>query len=274
MGASSDTRAGGRQVRLAERQREFAAALLDLDRPVPAGLVDPQGRACPRRFGVYRNNVLSGLIEALQTSYPALCRLVGESYFHALARLYVSARPPRSPVMLAYGAQFPAFLAAFEPAAAWPYLPEVARIERAWVEAYHAADAAALDPAALANVAPAHVAALRFVLHPSLRVVRCRYPSLTIWRMNIAGGVPGPVDLGSGAQDVLVVRPDAQVEVRALPAGGARLLAALGRGRTLAEAVRTALPRCAPGQLTSHLAGLLDSGAFSAFRIPPDDRST
>ncbi|MGH8142693.1 MAG: DNA-binding domain-containing protein [Steroidobacteraceae bacterium] len=262
--------AGGQAPRLRERQREFAAAVLDPDRSMPAGLVDPRGHPCPQRFGVYRNNVLSGLIEALQESYPALCRLVGVPYFRALARLYVIARPPRSPVMLEYGAHFAAFLAGFEPVATWPYLPEVARIERAWVEAYHAADAAAVDPSALAAVPAARVGALRFTLHPSLRVVRCRYPALTIWRMNVAGGVPGPVDLAAGAEDVLLVRPEAQVEVRALPAGGARLLAALGRGRTLAEAVRAALPRCAPEELIAHLAGLLDSGAFTSFWTAPD----
>jgi hypothetical protein len=123
-------------------------------------------------------------------------------------------------------------------------------------------------------VTPERVGALRFKLHPSLRVVRCRYPSLTIWRMNVADGVPGPVDLAAGAEDVLVVRPDSQVEARPLPAGGARLLAALRRGCTLAEAVRTGLRYCASGELVTHLAGLLDSGAFTSFWMDPDGHST
>jgi hypothetical protein len=168
-------------------------------------------------------------------------------------------------VLLEYGAGFPAFISGFEPIATLPYLAEVARIERAWVEAYHAAEAPPLDPAALAAVAPQRVGELRFTLHPSLRAVRCRYPALTIWRMNVADGVPGAVDLTAGDQDVLVVRPAAHVEVRALPAGGAQLLSALGRGRRLAEAVRTALPRCTPHDLSLHLAGLLRSGALAGF---------
>src|SRR5665213_1812162 len=94
-------------LRLADRQRVFAAAMLDPGLPVPAGVVDPDGRVCPKRFGVYRNNVITGLIEALQDSFPAVCRLVGEEYFRAMARLYVTARPPRSPVLLQYGADFP-----------------------------------------------------------------------------------------------------------------------------------------------------------------------
>jgi hypothetical protein len=254
-----------RGPRLAEQQRLFAGAILDPALPVPATVVDPDGRPCPKRFGVYRNNVIAGLIEALQDSFPAVCRLLGEDYFRAIARLHVTSRPPRSAVLLEYGADFPAFIAGFEPLAALPYLAEVARIERAWCEAYHAAEAPSLDPAALAAIAPARVGALRFTLHPSVRLVRCRYPALTIWRMNVADGVPGPVDLCAGGEDVLLARPGADVEVRALPAGGARLLSALGRGRCLAAAVRTALPRCAPAELSLHLAGLLRSGVFSAF---------
>jgi hypothetical protein len=239
--------------------------VLDASLPIPADVVDPNGKPCPKRFGVYRNNVISGLIEALQESFPAVRRLVGEECFRAMARLYAISNPPRSAVMLEYGADFPAFIAGFAPTAALPYLPEVARIERAWLEAYHAIEAVQLDPAALAALAPERVGKLRFTLHPSLRVVRCRYPALTIWRMNVADGVPAPVDLSAGGEDVLVVRPAAHVEVRALPAGGARLLSALDRGRPLAEAVRESLPRCTPEELSWHLAGLLGSGAFCGF---------
>jgi len=255
------------RLRLADQQRAFAAAVLDPALPAPDGVVDPAGRTCPKRFGVYRNNVIAGLIEALQDSFPAVCRLLGEQYFRAMARLFVTAHPPRSPVLLEYGGGFPEFIAAFEPTATLPYLAEVAHIERAWLEAYHAAEAPSFDQAALrtlGTMVPERVGELRFTLHPSLRVVRCRYPALTIWRMNVADGVPGAVDLAAGGEDVLVVRPGADVEVRALPAGGARLLAALGNGRCLSEAVRIALPRCAPDELSMHLAGLLRSGAFTA----------
>jgi hypothetical protein len=254
-------------LRLADRQRTFASAVLDPGLPVPAAVVDPDGRPCPKRFGVYRNNVFAGLIEVLQDSFPAVCRLIGEECFRAMARRYVTARPPRSPVLLHYGADFPAFVAGFEPIATVPYLAEVARIERAWLEAYHAAEALPLDPAALAAIAPERVGELRFTLHPSLRVVRCRFPALTIWRMNVADGVPGTVDLTDGGEDVLVVRPTADVEVRALPAGGARLLWALGHGRPLGAAVRAELPRCTPKDLSMHLGGLLRSGAFTAFTV-------
>ena len=51
-----------------------------------------------------------------------------------------------------YGDGFPAFVASFPPAGAIPFLADVARLENAWVEAYHAAEAGALAIDALAGV--------------------------------------------------------------------------------------------------------------------------
>ena len=250
---------------LAERQRAFATALIDPSLPIPAGVVDPEGRACPRRFAVYRNNVATALIEALESSFPAVRRLVGEVFFREAALRFALAEPPRSPVLLEYGAGFPAFLERFEPAASLPYLPDVARIERAWIEAHHAADAAPLDPAALSGLPCDRAAEIRFAMHPALRVVRSHYPALTIWRMNVADGVPGPVALDAGGEDALVVRPEAQVNVHWLPPGGADLLDALVRGEPLAAAAAAAMRENMDFELAAHLAGLLESGAFSDF---------
>lgn len=250
---------------LADRQREIAAALLDARLPVPQGIVDPEGRPCPQRFAVYRNNVVVALIEALEAGYPAVRRIVGEEFFREASRCYVTAHPPLSPVLLEYGGGFPEFLESFEPAYGLPYLSDVARIERAWLEAYHAADVAPLEPATLATLDPAQAGAIRFALHPSLRIVRSRYPALTIWRMNVAGGVPRHVKLDANGEDALIVRPAAQVVVHEVPEGGADFLDALGRGDILATATDCAARHHIDFDLATHLAALLDCGAFIGF---------
>ena len=119
-------------MQLAERQRGFAAAILDPARPMPDGLVGPDGEPGPKRFAVYRNNVVVGLTETLKDAFPAVHRIVGADFFRAMARAYVMVEPPRSPILLDYGAGFPDFIRQFEPAAVLPYLADVARIERAW----------------------------------------------------------------------------------------------------------------------------------------------
>ena len=56
-----------------------------------------------RRFAVYRNNVAVGLIGALEARYPVSRRIAGDDLFRAMARAFVRAHKPRSPVMIAYG---------------------------------------------------------------------------------------------------------------------------------------------------------------------------
>ena len=60
-----------------------------------------------RQFSVYRNDVAVGLIGALEARYPVSRRIAGEDLFRALARAFAHARKPRSPVMIAYGGEFP-----------------------------------------------------------------------------------------------------------------------------------------------------------------------
>ena len=256
--------------RLPDRQREFAAAILDPRRPVPPGCVAPDRRLDAKRLGVYRNNVAASLIEALTQSFPAVLRIVGEEYFRAVARVYVAQDPPASPVMLEYGAGFPSFLRQLGTLSSLPYLPDVARIERAWLESHHAADAISLDPASLARLPEVHAGDACFALHPSLRIVRSSYPALTIWRMNVGDGVPGPVDLSSG-EDALVLRREADVEVRAIPAGGAQFLEALAQGQSLEGAAEAGMRACPEFDLTAHLTALLDAGAFVGYRLHCDE---
>ena len=73
-----------------------------------------------RRFAVYRNNVAVGLIGALEARYPVSRRIAGDELFRAMARAFVRARKPRSPVMIAYGGEFPEFLTGCDGVGALP----------------------------------------------------------------------------------------------------------------------------------------------------------
>lgn len=251
--------------RLAERQRDFSAALLDPALPVPPGLVGPDREPSSRRFAVYRNNVMAGLMKALTAAFPAVCRIVGDEFFRAMARSYVLFEPPASPLLLDYGAGLPDFLARFEPAAMLPYLPDVARIERAWTEAYHAPEALPLEASDFAVIDTDRLAEIHLALHPSLRIVRSPLPALTIWRMNVADGVPRPVDFSAGGEDTLVVRPAAEVEVRSMPPGGAEFAALLAEGKSVTEATAAALAVEPRFDLSANLAGLVAAGAFAGY---------
>lgn len=252
---------------LAEKQRVFAAAIMDAGLPVPAGVVGPDREESVRRFSVYRNNVVLGLVGTLKDAFPAVQRIVGSEFFQAMARAYVAIEPPRSPMMFDYGAGFPDFIQRFEPGAVLPYLADVARIERAWSEAYHAADVSPIDADAFSEVRPDRLPAMSLVLHPSVRTVRSRFPALSIWRMNIDGGVPAPVDLEAGGEDVLVLRPTIDVEVRFVPDGSVDFIRALGDGQSVLAAFKTAVD-CDPAfDLLANLSDLIRVGALIGYRL-------
>jgi hypothetical protein len=210
-----------------EAQAAFASALLDPERPVPAGLRSLGQPAGADRFGVYRNNVMVGLIEGLRDAYPVVCRLVGDEFFRAMARIFARAHPPRSPVMLEYGEGFAEFISDFPPAAALPYLADVARLERAWVEAYHAAEA---ETAADFSSTPP--ASLR--LHPATRLVRSRFPILDIWQANQPDTEPRRLELTDAGDNVLVTRPRAEVQACRVPDEAAELIETIAAGACVA----------------------------------------
>lgn len=256
-------------ISVADRQADFARAILDPHRPTPPGLVGPDGQPSAKRFAVYRNNVIVGLIETLKAAYPVVHQLVGEEFFVAMARLYVVEQPPASPIMLDYGVGFPDFIAHFEPAAVLAYLPDVARLERAWVEAYHAPEASPLPASALANVPPGDVPALRIALHPSVRLIRSAFPVVDIWQANVENGQSEAIDLEAGADDALIARPEAEVEIRRLPAGAAFFMEALRAGSPIIEAMKRALSVYPGFDLARALQGLIEAAVIVGYDVQP-----
>lgn len=251
---------------LSERQREFGAAILNPDALLPSGLVGPDGEPSLRRFSVYRNNVVVGLIDALKQSFPAVTRIVGDEFMTAMTRIYVADEPPSSPILLNYGAGFADFIKGFEPASTMPYLADVARMERAWHEAYHACEIVPLDPSTLAGLAPHDFELVIFTLHPSLRLVSSSYPALSIWQMNVGDAEPLPIELTQSEQAIFL-RPQVEVEARAVSASSFACVQAMVRGETVVQALREATRHDETFDLGAHLAELFRMGAFESWRI-------
>src|SRR3546814_15329012 len=100
-----------------------------------------------------------------------------------MARIFVAAEPPRSPVLVFYGAAFPTFIESFSPAASLPYLADVARLEMLRVRTYHAADctgsSAEIIAPALADVA--RLPDIQVEFHPSLGLIHSQYAVISMW---------------------------------------------------------------------------------------------
>ena len=166
---------------------------------------------------------------------PVVQRLVGEDFFRVMAADFALHNLPPSPVLINYGADFPDFVANFEPAASLAYLPDVARLESAHWQAYHAADDEPLTVSAFQAVAPDKLAETRISLISACHIVSSPHPIVSIWQTNAQDAEVTAVDL-SVAEDALVARPGLSVEVRKLPSGSARFLLLLSQGTRLGEA--------------------------------------
>ena len=120
------------------RMGHFADALLNPEQQAPQG-VGRDGEPAPKRFAVYRNNVVVSLIEAMNQAYPSIAAIMGEANFSKVARHFISAHPPNTAMMQTYGSEFAEFIKNYKPLKKSPFLADVARAERAWLQAYHAA---------------------------------------------------------------------------------------------------------------------------------------
>jgi hypothetical protein len=344
--------------------RAFAAALDDPSAATPAMTRGRMGAPDAHRFAVYRNNVAVGLIGALEARYPVSRRIAGDDLFRAMARAFVRAHRPRTPVMIAYGEEFPEFAAAFLVTAeagagaeqitlaftqgsrrrvSSPHSPsdgraffgrpmageeqgggshrppregstafesllgprdpppigrseerpsvrrampapargggcasridfaelhqaaaclaDVARLENAWVEAYHAEDAAAATVGDLAALSPDFLPDTRIAFHPAARLLRFATPAASVWASaQTSDATAAPAE--AIGEDALITRPDCDVRVRVLPPLAHDFALSLGEGATLIEAV--AAVNNPAFDLGAHLVGLVESGAVAS----------
>ncbi|MGA0539207.1 DNA-binding domain-containing protein [Neotabrizicola sp. VNH66] len=230
---------------------------------LPQGLTAP-GDEAARRFAVYRNNVAVARAEALAARFPVIRQLTGAEFFAALARVFIAAHPPQGPVLQEWGAAFPGFVKDFPPLAGHPYMADVARIEWARGEAFNAADATPLPPAALTGADPA---ALHLRLHPSLRLLYLDHPAVSLWAAHQPGAQPAA--LPQGPEVALVLRDAGfAVPVWRLCPGDAALMAALMRDETLATAAEAAQMAEAGHDPAPFLVRLMRAGAFVTGATP------
>lgn len=245
--------------------RAFVSGLIDPTMSAPAEVIAQQGKGVVKRYNIYRNNVTVSLIDALAAIYPAVRRITGVEFFRAMARFHVRATPPHSPLLFEYGRDFPGFIESYAYARDMPWLADTARIERAWLDAYHAADATPLTAQAFAAIDSKSLAELLFIAHPATRILRSRYPAVSIFAMNRKDGPVEPLHT-SDAQDALVTRPDQDVIVSQLPAGAAAFLLALMSGAPLGAAVEVALQDDESFDIQINLQAMISAGVFTAIR--------
>lgn len=210
---------------------------------------------------VYRNTVLSGCVDALRANFPVVARLLGDEMFEAVATEYATNCPPRQAVLALYGARFPDWLE--EQTWVWDvaYVPDVARIERHYVESLFAADAEPLEMGALSS--RDDWLGMRLALHPATRLDWLLMPAMSIWLAQRAGH-EGDLDLEWQAEGVLLTRPSLEVLPTRLSRAGHRFLFGIRLGESVGDAAIASGSLYPETDIGSLFTSLVNAGAFAA----------
>jgi hypothetical protein len=166
---------------------------------------------------------------ALEQDFPATRMALGDEVFAQVASSYRVCHPSRHWALEAYGATFASFLADMGKVPAW--ICDLARLERARTDAWLAAPAPLLDPAAASAIPPERAADLRLEFAPAFRLLHLDHAVADAW--------PDPPEHGPPRQPVAIAlsRRKRTVLHRVVPPAEAELLERMAAGSTLGEAV-------------------------------------
>lgn len=239
-------------------QSSFIAALYGHSDPIELLTLTRQAG-----FAVYRNTVLKGCVDALQANFPTVERLVGNDWFRAAATIHAAQTPPSDARLILYGEQFAAFLEQFEPAQSLPYLADVARADRLWIEVHIAPEDSGLDLVAMTAISSEHLGQQH--LRPRTDV-RWQWfagqPIYSIWHCNRqAMALPEPL-IWEG-QGLLLRRQSGQVLWQPLSQSECLFLDACARGLSLEAAANEALAFDSTLDFSALLGRLLAAEVFA-----------
>ena len=130
------------------------------------------------RLEIYANAYFYRILDCLKEDFPATLATLGADDFHNLITAYLIEYPPTEPSISYAGRHLAEFLRHRSMRATverWPFIAELARLERTLIEIFHAAEAEPLDAGTIRSVAPDDWPALAMRTHPALAIVDCQW---------------------------------------------------------------------------------------------------
>lgn len=224
---------------LCDLQQTFAEAIVEGKYQTATAAMATDGMAL-RSVALYRGLIRNNFVQVLRITYPALHRLVGDSYFGVLARGYIKKYPSISGDLFLYGRHLQALLQHIE---APPLLVELARLEWACHEVHQAADSSPLAPEQLQAMVSADPSRVTIQFHQTARFLSFPVPIHRVWQALQPDASPDEgVDLPLLEQQtgVVVTRLEGRIQVTPLNWLDYRLLEALSQGASIASIERFA----------------------------------
>jgi hypothetical protein len=124
------------------------------------------------RINIYADAYFYRLLECLSQEFPATLAVAGPGEFVNLVRDYLAWRPPTEPSIFYAGRYFSEFLGKHRLTRQWPFIAELARLERATLESFHAPNAPPLTEEAICKIPSRHWPTIELQMHPTVRILR------------------------------------------------------------------------------------------------------
>jgi len=144
--------------------------------------LNPQGTSTGvDRLAVYAQGYVARIEEALREAYPAVEVVIGHEKFHVLAREYGIRVKSHSYNLSSVGNRLPQHLYKHDLLSQYPYLRDLARLEWALTESFHARSEPSVDAAVLARITPERWPILKFQFKSHVKLVDVTHPVLEVW---------------------------------------------------------------------------------------------
>lgn len=220
---------------LAGFQEAFSRALYSAELDPELVSQIPHLAASPRtlqQFAAYRERALQGLENILRSVYPTLAAVMGEEAFSRTARAFLLQRAPHSVDPVVIAEPFGNFLDLYAAEDNLPHLPDLATLDYGCFKARQAIEASAMNTRIFTDLSPEQLAARRIQLHPACFWMSSPYAIYDIWRFHHSPYSSKPLALDI-PQEVVIIRPQLNVEVHRVDVGLVKVLDAIDAGETL-----------------------------------------
>lgn len=229
---------------LKQLQTDFAGVIFSGQRDAIAETVVAQSElSAVQRVGIYRNSVHGILGQYLASLYPVCEQLVGSKFFEGFRDLFIDQQPPDTPFLADYGSGFADFMHEHPAFATIRWIHQVAALEWARHQAWHAVNQPANDFAALAKLTPEQQLAVKFQPPDSVQLLHSPCAVHQVWLAHQAEDYaekPALEDIQLEQESwILVWRKQRELHQLVVSQQQWEFLAALKQQQTLADVTET-----------------------------------
>jgi Putative DNA-binding domain len=197
----------------------------------------------------HANTISHARLVALEDSFPLTLAHLGDAAFNALCRDYCETADARQSDSNQMGAGLARFMAAHNLPAT---VLDLAQIEWAWLESYHAPDASALMLGEIAAMPQAQMLDMAICWHPATRVIPVT-GALSTQLAELTADQPAAI---------IVLRPDAEVRLLALDAATTDIALACKKSTSIGNLLALAAEMAAVADPSGPVVTLIGAGAL------------